>query len=68
MHWTYQHCQGHFVKFAVVWGELESKAYFQRQSVTKCLRLTLFSKTFASIDKILNLTERLFTRVSFYEV
>ena len=29
------------IKFEGVWGELESKTGFQRQSVTKYLRLTL---------------------------
>ena len=29
------------IKFEVVWGELESKNYFQRQSFTKYLRQTL---------------------------
>ena len=29
------------IKFEEVWGELESKAGFQRQSFTKYLRLTL---------------------------
>ena len=29
------------IKFEGVWGELESKKGFQRQSVTKYLRLTL---------------------------
>ena len=31
-------------KLEGIWGELESKKGFQRQSVTKYLRLTLVSK------------------------
>ena len=29
------------IKFEGIWGDLESRTYFQRQSVTKYLRLTL---------------------------
>ena len=62
------------IKLGGVWGELESKKGFQRQSFTKCLRLTLvfnrnsalrekfnfcFSRVFASINKTFNYAGRL---------
>ena len=31
------------IKFEIIWGKLEAKNYFQRQSFTKYLRLTLVS-------------------------
>ena len=71
------------IKFEEFWGELDSKKVFQSQSFTKYVRLNLvfmwnsalwekinfcFSEFFASIKKILILTGRLDTRLSFYEV
>ena len=69
-------------KLEGIWGELESKKGFQRQSVTKYLRLTLVSKWrttgkvlllffgifFGSINKIFILAGEMSTRLSFYEV
>ena len=66
------------VKFQGVWGELEAKNSFQRQSFTKCLRQTLvfmwnskiresfisiFPQFFAGINKIFILGGRLGTRL-----
>ena len=69
------------IKFERVWGELEVKKYFQRQSFIKYFRLTLceianyekslisvFEEFFASINKIFILEGRLDTRLLFYEV
>ena len=71
------------IKLEGVWGELEPKLGFQRQSFPKYLRLTLvftwnsalrekfsfyFSRFVARIDKIIFYTRRLHTRVSFDEV
>ena len=44
------------IKFEGVWGKLESKKMFKRQTLTKYLRLTLvlisiFQEPFAKIDK-----------------
>ena len=66
--------------FEGVWGNVDSKAGFQRQSVTKNMRLTLFFTWnsalqdkfslsffvyfFARINKIFILAVRLHTRVS----
>ena len=70
------------INFEEVWDELESKKDFQRQSVTKYLRLTpffkcnsekgknlisIFQEFFARNDKIFILGGGLHTRVSFYE-
>ena len=67
------------IPFGGIWGELFSKVAFQRQSVTKYLRLTralpetahcgkslicIFQQFFARIDKIFISTGRLYTRVS----
>ena len=69
--------------FEGIWEELESKTVFQRQSVTKYLRLTLvfmknsapretfdcyFWDFFASTSKISILAGGLGTGLSFYEV
>ena len=59
--------------FEVVWGELEAKKYFQRQSFSKYLRkflfLFLFFKSFfASINRIFIFTGGLGTKLSFDEV
>ena len=63
-----------------VWGDLEAKNCFQRQSFTKYLRLTLafmrnsalrekfLRKFFDSINKIFILAGKLGTRLLFYEV
>ena len=71
------------IKIKGVLGELESKKGFQRETVTKRLKLTLvfmrsstlqekfnsvFQELFASINKFFNLVGRLGTRLSFYEV
>ena len=71
------------IRFKGVWVKLEVKNYFQRQSFTKYLRLTLvfmqivlyrkilifvFQEFFAIINKICILAGRLSTRLLFYEV
>ena len=67
------------IPFGGIWGELFSKVAFQRQSVTKYLRLTralpetahceeslicIFQQFFARIEKVLISTGTLHTRVS----
>ena len=52
------------IKFEGVWGNSESKKGFQRQSLTKYLRLavvSIFHEILASINKILILVRRLDT-------
>ena len=42
-------------KFEGVWGELESKKSFQRQSVAKCLRLTLVFMSKSALREKVNI-------------
>ena len=60
------------IKFVEVWGKLESKNMFERQPLTKYLRLTLVlvficKSLLPELIKLL-FAETLGTRISFYQV